>query len=134
MKNGIRTAVVAAIITTESGWDSRAESSAGALGLMQVTKIAQVDAIKHCGSKARGNLLDPRINVIAGTCYLDWLRSQGMTWEEAIITYNGGFRQLKNYRSNKPLAAETQAYWIKVTTLAHQYCPNHGWLFDDNRR
>jgi hypothetical protein len=89
-------------MTIESGGYAKAESPAGAVGLMQVTPAtAKEIASKHLKTPRKSyDLKDPRTNIEFGTAYLAYLRdmfaesSQGPSWDETAEAvaagYNGG--------------------------------------------
>lgn len=66
---GLDVALVQAVVEAESGGDWRAESGAGAKGLMQVTPIALEDVLLREAIDA-GDLFDPDYNLRVGTIYL----------------------------------------------------------------
>ena len=94
--------LIAIIVTMESGGYSKAESEAGAKGLMQVTGPTGGDIAAKFLKEPRKNydLMDPRTNIEFGTAYLAYLRDefgtakQGPTWiatvELVAAGYNGG--------------------------------------------
>lgn len=94
--------LIAVIITMESGGYSRAESEAGAKGLMQVTDLTGGDIASKFLKEPRKtyDLMDPRTNIEFGTAYLAYLRDefgtakQGPEWiatvELVAAGYNGG--------------------------------------------
>ncbi len=85
--------LVAAVVRAESGFDPRAQSRAGAQGLMQlmpdtVTFIVGLDSYK--GAK-EPILTDPVDNLELGTCYLAYLlRRFGKDELAAVAAYNAG--------------------------------------------
>jgi soluble lytic murein transglycosylase-like protein len=94
--------LIAIIVTLESGGYSKAESEAGAKGLMQVTGPTAGDIAKKFLKEPRQNydLMDPRTNIEFGTAYLAYLRDefgtakQGPEWTSTVelvaAAYNGG--------------------------------------------
>jgi soluble lytic murein transglycosylase-like protein len=101
-------ALVKAVISTESGWNPRAVSPKGAVGLMQlIPETAQRYGV--------GNLFDPAQNVEGGTTYLKWLldRYNG-DLPKTLAAYNAGEHAVDLYRG-VPLFPETQKYVQKVT-------------------
>ncbi len=89
---GISTEVLLAVIETESGFNSRAVSAAGALGLMQLMpatgqEVAQDLNIPWTGEEM---LYDPAINIRLGSEYLyRMFRRFGHT-DNALAAYNAG--------------------------------------------
>ncbi len=90
---GLDEALVYAVIHTESRFDTYAESSAGAKGLMQLTD----ETGRDCAKKLRmtnftsDQLFDPEVNIYLGCYYLKKLIKDydGIT-QTAIAAYNGG--------------------------------------------
>lgn len=94
--------LIAIIVTIESGGHSKAESAAGAKGLMQVTGRTGGDIAAKFLTEPRKDydLMDPRTNIEFGTAYLAYLRNefgtakQGPEWiataELVAAGYNGG--------------------------------------------
>jgi len=123
---GLEYELLKAVIATESGFNARAVSPKGAVGLMQLMP----DTAKRFGVKAdhrqtlQERLTDPRTNILAGANYLAWLLKyfDGNT-ELALAAYNAGEgavlragRQIPNYR-------ETRDYVRKVTQLHQNLLP-----------
>ncbi|MGF6723286.1 soluble lytic murein transglycosylase-like protein [Paraburkholderia sp. GAS41] len=74
------------VIATESGFNRRAVSSAGALGLMQVLPSAHPQLVS--GGK---DLSDPAVNVTIGSSILrGYLDAAGGDLNSALSRYNGG--------------------------------------------
>lgn len=94
--------LLAIIMTLESGGDSKAGSSKGAKGLMQVTDPTAKDIAQKFLKKPRTtyDLWDPATNIEFGAAYLAHLRdvfgdkNQGPSWNETVelvaAGYNGG--------------------------------------------
>ena len=101
-------ALVKAVISTESGWNPRAVSRKGAVGLMQLIP----ETAERYGV---GNLFDPAQNVEGGTTYLKWLldRYNG-DLPKTLAAYNAGEHAVDLYRG-VPWYPETQKYVQKVT-------------------
>jgi soluble lytic murein transglycosylase-like protein len=103
-------ALVRAVIRTESAFDPRAISSAGALGLMQLMP----DLAEELGVT---DPFDPRANVMAGTGYLSrLLADHGGDLALALASYNAGPATVAQYQGIPPFP-ETQRYVATITAL-----------------
>jgi soluble lytic murein transglycosylase-like protein len=108
--HGLSAHLVRAVIEAESAFDPRAESPAGALGLMQL-----MPATAAClGVK---DPLDPRQNVFGGVKYLSQLlgRYDGNV-ALTLAGYNAGPRRVARYRGIPPYG-ETRAYVTRIRGL-----------------
>ena len=103
---------IRAVLRAESSGDSRAISSKGAMGLMQImpSTWAEIRVRHHLGSDP----YDPHDNIIAGAAYIRELfeRYGSPGW---IAAYNAGPGRYEASLSGRPLPAETRAY---VATVA----------------
>jgi soluble lytic murein transglycosylase-like protein len=107
-RNKLDPALVKAVINTESGWNPRAISRKGAVGLMQlIPSTAQRYGV--------GNSLDPAQNVEGGSRYLRSLldRYDG-DLTKSLAAYNAGERAV-DLSNGVPAYAETRKYVQKVT-------------------
>ena len=77
-RTGLSPEFIRAVIRAESSGDPRAESHVGAKGLMQVTPLAEADAIRvlRLPANLKGDLFDPKYNLLIGTTYLAHLRER----------------------------------------------------------
>lgn len=101
-------ALVKAVISTESGWNSQAVSRKGAVGLMQlIPGTAQRFGVN--------NAFDPAQNVEGGTTYLKSLldRYNG-DLSKSLAAYNAGEHAV-DIHGGVPAYRETQQYVQKVT-------------------
>jgi len=85
-------ALLAAVIYRESKFDADAESSSGAIGLMQLLpSTARGIALNTGGAKFRvADLYDPEINVRYGSFYLRRLLEKYGDEQLALAAYNAG--------------------------------------------
>jgi soluble lytic murein transglycosylase-like protein len=100
----IQAALVRAVIVVESGFNPRAVSKKGAIGLMQL----QPATAKRYGVS---NIYDPEQNVRAGARYLsDLLARFDSNLELALAAYNAGEEAVERYGRHVPPFRETLAY------------------------
>lgn len=110
--------LVKAVISTESGWNSRAISDKGAMGLMQlIPSTAQRFGV--------GNPFDPAQNIEGGTSYLKTLldRYNG-DLKKSLAAYNAGEHAV-DQSGGIPAYPETQRYVQKVTKAYFRPGSNH---------
>jgi len=106
-------ALIHAVIQAESGYDPKAVSGKGAIGLMQVMPGTG----RRYGVRAQ-ELRAPARNITAGTQYLaDLLRLFGGDVELALAGYNAGEHAVVRYGEMVPPFAETEAYVPRVVGL-----------------
>lgn len=102
--------MIRAVMQAESGFNARAVSPVGALGLMQLmpalaTALGVTDP------------LDPRQNIMAGSRYLKQLMDAHRgNVRLALASYNAGPGNVAKYGAIPPFK-ETQNYVKKVTAL-----------------
>lgn len=110
-RHGLDAALLHALVAVESGYDARARSPKGALGLMQLMP----ETARRYGSR---DPLDPAQNVAAGTAYLrDLLALFDGELPLALAAYNAGEAAVLRHGRRIPPFAETRDYVPKV--LAH---------------
>jgi len=92
--------LVFAVIKVESDFDPKAESSAGALGLMQMMPdtFAEITDDFLCEHLPFEALTDPEVSIRYGTYYLAYLyRYFDYNWHNAIAAYNGGMGNVSKW-------------------------------------
>ena len=119
-KHGIDYALLQALIATESGFDSRAVSPKGAVGLMQlIPPTAErygVRAGKNTSIEKR--LTDPVVNIRAGASYLsDLIKMFPGQIELALAAYNAGEGAVQRAGNKIPNYPETKNYVKTVMQL-----------------
>ncbi len=118
-------ALLAAVIEQESKFDAHARSSAGAVGLMQLTpQTAQGIAQYTGGSKfVLSDLTDPEINVRYGSWYLRHLLDKYGDERTALAAYNAGQDNVDRWRAAHEgiQFPETRAYVNRVERLKEIY-------------
>jgi soluble lytic murein transglycosylase-like protein len=102
--NTVQAALVRAVIAVESGFNPRAVSKRGAVGLMQLLPATA----RRYGVK---DIYDPEQNIRAGTHYLsDLLVRFDSNLELALAAYNAGEEAVERYGRHIPPFAETLNY------------------------
>ena len=97
-----------AVIVVESGFNSRAVSKRGAVGLMQLMPAT-------ASRFGVSNLYDPKENVHAGASYLKFLMERfGHDVRLALAAYNAGEEAVDRNGGRIPPFTETMAYVPKV--------------------
>jgi soluble lytic murein transglycosylase len=91
--------LVAAVIREESRFDPKAESWAGAIGLMQLMPATAYRLKKdiHLLIKDRSEIQDVKKNILLGTHYLSLLIKEFKDLPLAIAAYNAGENTLKKW-------------------------------------
>ena len=118
-------ALLAAVIEQESKFDATARSSAGAIGLMQLTPQTAEGIAQYTGGKGfvLSDLNDPEINVRYGAWYLRHLLDKYGDERTALAAYNAGQRNVDDWRARGVgiQFAETRHFVERVEQLKKTY-------------
>jgi len=107
-EQGVDSTLVRAVIQVESGYQPRARSRKGALGLMQLMPATA----RQYGVR---NLFDPTANIEAGIKHLKSLLDR-FPLALALAAYNAGEAAVEKFRGVPPYP-ETQAYVSRILAL-----------------
>ena len=126
--------LVYAVIFCESGFDPDAVSSAGAVGLMQVTEDTALWAVGKIAwlDEETFDLTNPEDNIAVGCWYLDWLNGSFDNQYTALAAYNAGHGKVSEWLSENEHSsdgihlenipyAETDKYVKKVYIVRTLY-------------
>ncbi len=117
--HGVDEELLKAVITVESGFNARAVSPRGAIGLMQITPVTadRYATAQERRTPAQERLLVPRINVHTGARMLaDLIRRYGGI-DIALAAWNAGESTVRRHGGKLPDIAETRAHVQLVLEL-----------------
>lgn len=113
-KYGVEPYVVASIINAESGFNEKAVSNKGALGLMQLLPSTAkwvsgflngeniaIEVEKLDGYNNENPLFNPQINIELGTRYFLYLLNKFENQKVALCAYNAGEGMVQKWLQNK---------------------------------
>ena len=118
--HGVDYELLQAVIATESGFNSKAVSPKGAVGLMQlIPPTAERYGVKaEKDLSIQTKLTDPRVNIGAGSRYLrDLIKLFPGQLELAVAAYNAGEGAVQRAGNKIPNYPETQNYVKNVMQL-----------------
>ena len=100
---GVDPALICGIIKTESGFNKKAQSKAGALGLMQIMPETFEWLQTHTEDKHMNEryLSNPDTNIKYGTYFIAYLLKKYGTEREAICAYNAGMGNVNKWLEDK---------------------------------
>ena len=121
-KYNIEPALVYAIIKAESGFNPKAKSQVGAMGLMQIMQgTGKWIASELNEDFSENNLCDPKTNIRYGCFYLNYLFKKFGNMGAVICAYNAGEGAIRPWLNengeideDKISFSETKNYYKKV--------------------
>ncbi|MBV8257292.1 MAG: lytic transglycosylase domain-containing protein [Actinobacteria bacterium] len=123
-------ALLAAVIESESKFDATARSSAGAVGLMQLTPTTAEGIAQYTGGHGFrvSDLTNPEINVRYGAWYLRHLLDKYHDERTALAAYNAGQQNVDRWlQAHEAIQfPETRAYVDRVERLKSIYRRTYG--------
>ena len=117
---GVPESIVYAVIRTESSFEPHAVSSAGAIGLMQITPDTFAWLTSYHLRENLSPLMcyDARTNIRYGVYYLSFLYERYGGWAEALAAYNAGPGRVDQWLKDKTLVDENGA--LIVSRIPYQ--------------
>jgi soluble lytic murein transglycosylase len=123
-------ALLAAVIEQESKFNATAQSSAGAVGLMQLQPATAKGIARYTGGSkfVVSDLENPEINVRYGAWYLHHLMQKYHDERLALAAYNAGQQNVDRWLAADEGVqfAETRAYVNRVERLKDIYRRAYG--------
>lgn len=125
----INTALIYAVIKTESNFETNAVSRSGAVGLMQLLPSTAEWIARELGEEFETNiLLNPETNIKYGCFYLRYLMNKFSDINAVICAYNAGEGAVRswidengNLNESKITYTETKNYLKKVKYYIKMY-------------
>ena len=120
-------ALLKAVMAAESGFNPKAVSPKGAIGLMQLMpETAQRYGVQGDDRKTlMEKLTDPKINIRLGARYLrDLMKMFPNEQHLALASYNAGEGAVQKYRNSVPPFPETRNYVQVVSQFYRLYKPS----------
>lgn len=128
---GIPSEILYSVILTESGFNPHAVSSAGAIGLMQITPDTYDWLLYLRKEESSGKLTDPETNIKYGAYFLSYLYGKFGKWDTVFAAYNAGLNRVNawiddpRYSDGSSLVnipyKETENYIKKVNNAIEKY-------------
>ncbi len=135
---GVPKRIIYAVIHTESGFEASAESSAGAIGLMQIAEATFEEISGKLGdSYEKGMMYDPETNIRYGTYYLSYLYKYFGDWDTVFAAYNAGMGTVSGWLESSEYTneegklvnipyEETRNYVNKINEASEKYTDLYG--------
>ncbi len=130
---GVPEYIIYSVIKVESGFDSSAESPAGAVGLMQLMPETFRYLVAELKEDYKADLIyGPETNIRYGTYYLSKLYLKYQNWDTVYAAYNGGETNVDEWLADKECSEdgetldkipfpETKKYVAKINRATDVY-------------
>ncbi len=116
---GVDFFLIKSVIKAESLFDSKAVSTAGAKGLMQLMPPTALEVGVY-------DVFDPEQNIMGGTAYLRKMLNRFKDTKKALAGYNAGPAAVVYYKGVPPFR-ETREYVEKVAKFYYSYTGKKLW-------
>ncbi len=130
---GVPEYIIYSVIKVESGFDSSAKSSAGAIGLMQLMPDTFKGLVAEMKETYQADLIyGPETNIRYGTYYLSKLYLKYQKWDTVYAAYNAGETKVDEWLDDGEFSedgkalqsipySETEKYVAKINKAAETY-------------
>lgn len=113
-RHGVDPLLAVAVVKCESNWDESAQSSAGAVGLMQVMPSTAAELAERGlvdgGTYDASSLTDPSVNIEYGCAYLGILQNELNSCDEVVCAYNAGLAAVQGWLDEGGSVPENVSY------------------------
>lgn len=134
---GLDKPLLAALILKESGYNARAVSRAGAMGLTQLMPRTAQGVNQRVYDGRYSDFFDPEANICMGAAHLaGLLGTYNGDVTAALIAYNGGDGAARRYlaaRDSSVLVTETRLYAPKILAAREAYASLYGDKFTPSK-
>ena len=123
-KHGVAPSLIWAVIHTESGFSPDARSSAGAVGLMQVTAPTMEWVMMRDGIEevpAASALTDGHFNIEIGTSVLRLLGERFAVQDTVLAAYNAGMGNVQTWLADPSYSADGETLTVIPFKETAQY-------------
>lgn len=121
---GVSSSLVYAVMRTESGFREEVESSAGAIGLMQIMP-STFEWLQNAKdgevTMTSSSLFDPQVNIEYGTYLLSYLRDRYEDENTAVAAYNAGMTNVDAWLSDSRYSSDGSALSAIPFSETEQY-------------
>ncbi len=142
--NGLDRGLVLSVVKVESGFKKTAESSAGAIGLMQITP-ATGEYVASLLNVKEYDLKNENTNIVFGCYYLKYLVGKFKNLDTALCAYNAGEGNVSRWLSNTEYSndgkvlekipfKETEEYLRKIKKSYKKYNELYRNILDKNKK